>query len=197
MESDNPWWSRGRDSVASNGIWKSTASTSLSFRLANLANPVFMSALASFCLAVKHKCFLSLYLQVCMSACRPLCPVCLWKTLPCLPMDNYVLSPVLYSFMLILSPVVYIILSLLYSIFCFRLSFYIKGEHANFLLVRKSQIRKFLRCASPQMANPQIGLVSQSANRKSIKLLSQKQCFWSDSHWLASKVFSLPLPILD
>ncbi len=121
-----------------------------------------------FCLAVKHKCFLSLYLQVCMSACRPLCPVCLWITLSCLPMDNYVLSPVLYAFMLILSPVVYVILSLLYSIFCFRLSFYIKGEHANFCvspqitdpqilgLVPQLQIRKFLRCASPQISNPQI-----------------------------------------
>jgi hypothetical protein len=43
-----------------------------------------------------------------------------------------------------------------------------KGGHANFLLVRKKknshilglipqlQIRKFLRCASPQIANPQI-----------------------------------------
>jgi hypothetical protein len=134
-----------------------------------------------------------------MSACRPLCPVCLWKTLSCLPMDNYVLSPVLYSFMLILSPVVYVILSLLYSIFCFRLSFYIKGEHGNFCvspqitnpqilgLIPQLQIRKFLRCANPHIANPQIFLESNSANRKSVKAV-----FDPDSHWFACKVFSLP-----
>jgi hypothetical protein len=97
--------------------------------------------------------------------------VCLSTALPC-----------------ILSPVVYVILSLLYSIFCFRLSFYIKGEQANFFvspqithpqilgLIPQLQIRKFLRCESLQIANPQICLESKSANRKSVNLLGQKQC---------------------
>ncbi len=34
----------------------------------------------------------------------------------------------------------------------------VKSGHRKFLLfARKSQIRKFLRCASPRIANPQIG----------------------------------------
>jgi hypothetical protein len=58
-----------------------------------------------------------------------------------------------------------------------------------FLFVHKSQIYKFLRCTSPQIANlqiviinpqgtnPQISLVPQSANPKSANLQGKEQCF--------------------
>ncbi len=58
-----------------------------------------------------------------------------------------------------------------------------------FLLVRKSQIYKFLRCASPKIeirkfvtinlkiANSQISFVSQSTNCKSENVQGKKQCF--------------------
>ncbi len=47
--------------------------------------------------------------------------------------------------------------------------------------IRRSQIRKFSWCPSPQITNSQISLVSQSANRKSANLQGRKQCFWSRS----------------
>ncbi len=54
------------------------------------------------------------------------------------------------------------------------------------------QIRKFVMI-NPQNVNPQISLVSQSANRKSANLQGKKQCFLSrsaDPHWFASNFFS-------
>jgi hypothetical protein len=63
-------------------------------------------------------------------------------------------------------------------------------KSANFLcvLVRKSQIRKFV-LINPQIANPQISLVSQSANSKPASLQGKKQCFRSKPHWLAPNIF--------
>ncbi len=51
-------------------------------------------------------------------------------------------------------------------------------------LIPQSEIRKFFRCASPQirkivMINPQISEVSQNANHKLANLQGKKHCFWS------------------
>ncbi len=55
--------------------------------------------------------------------------------------------------------------------------------------IRKSQIRKLVMI-NPQFANPQISLVSQSANRKSANLQGKSSI--SDPHWFASNTFLLP-----
>ncbi len=202
MESENPWWPRGRDSVTSNRIWESTASTSLSCRLANLANPVFMSALASFV-------WLSSISAVCLyiykSACLPvdryalpasgkLCPVCLWTNMSCL----LSCMPLQYADTVtccICNPV-FIILYLLFPLLSIS-----KVGTQIFVLVRKSQIRKFLgsfrNCKSANFwgvpARKSANLFGVQVRKSQIRKFARpKAVFDPDSHWFASQVLSLP-----
>ncbi len=62
-----------------------------------------------------------------------------------------------------------------------------KSHILGFIL--QSQISKFMRCQSLQIANPQISWVSRSANCKIRKFSRKKQCFYPDPHWFASNIF--------
>ncbi len=53
--------------------------------------------------------------------------------------------------------------------------------------VRKSKIHKFAMI-NPQIAIPQISLVSQSANRKSANVQGKKQFSDPDPHWFSSNI---------
>jgi hypothetical protein len=72
-------------------------------------------------------------------------------------------------------------------------------KSANFwgLLVRKSPIRKFV-LINPQITNPKIPLWSQFANSKYANLLEKNSVSDPDPHWFASNTFcGLQKYILD